>query len=133
MTLPLMRHPPDLADAVANASTAHKTISSSTANPRSRLANRVRVIPKSQNIREITVIEVTDVAIAISRSVADGLPRGPVKRAVGIKLRRPTTSTKPKLPKSEIVMSKIVLLRFSLASRRRVSAPEQNISRVRPN
>src|SRR5580704_5891290 len=84
------------------------------------------MMPRSQKIREITGMEQTAVAIATMRRVEVGWPDVPVSKCKGSRPAKPRPSTSAKLAKSETVSKRKVLRRFSLAKRRRVSAPEQN-------
>jgi hypothetical protein len=104
----------DLANAVANARMIHKAISSSTAYPSSRLTKRVRMMPRSQKMREITGVDVTEVAMATTRRVDVCWPSVPVRRASEMNPRKPRPSTKRKLAISETVISRIVVFRPSL-------------------
>ena len=84
----------DFVRAVATASTPQRTMSSRTAVPRIRLANRVCRIFKSWKIREMTGIEVTATAIASTSRAADLTPLTPTSGSIGMIDARPSPKTR---------------------------------------
>jgi hypothetical protein len=120
----------DAASAVAIETTPHSMMSSSTAEPSSRLAKRVWRMPRSLKILVMTGIDVTAVALQISRMSAGRLPELPIRSSSG------SSDAMPSVRKngSGVPMPRIhaVGLRFSRPSTFRTAAPDTNIRSSRP-
>ena len=116
--------------AVATDRTPQRMMSSSTAEPSSRLAKRVWRMPRSAKIFVMMGIDVTAAAAAKTSTTADSLPAEPVKCSSGssgattMAMKNGSGVPRPRI--------QAVGLRFSLPSSRFTAQPDPNMSSSRP-